>query len=41
MMIILLKLAIEGSEGMPGTVDPDVGVSPAVSAVGHTGIQAG
>ena len=40
-MTILLGLVIEGSEGRPGTVDPDIGAPPTVPAVGHTGIQAG
>lgn len=39
-MTILLELVIEGFEGRPGTVDPDIGAPPTVSAVGHTGIQA-
>ena len=40
-MTILLELVIEGSEGRPGTVDPDGGTPPTVSVVGHTGTQAG
>jgi len=36
---VFLELAIEGSKGKPGTVDPDV--VPTAPVAGHTGIQEG